>query len=108
MLSEKQSVEPFEAMEAARPSASMSKESEPAGARGITATTPWGAHETNILLVRLAPHKALDYVIMHVGSRSYAFVLFRSITESRSFLEALCASKVKCTFIWIKFVRPSY
>uniref|UniRef100_A0A8I6XUP4 RRM domain-containing protein n=1 Tax=Hordeum vulgare subsp. vulgare TaxID=112509 RepID=A0A8I6XUP4_HORVV len=114
MSSEPPPAEPSEAAEAARPSASPPKESEPAAA-------PGAAHETNTLWVgnlpthageddvmaAFAPHGALDCVVMRAGSRSYAFVLFRSVDESRAALEALRGSKVKGLPIRVEFGRPA-
>lgn len=121
MSSEPPPAEPTEAAEAARPSASPPKESEPAGAGGAAAAAPGAAHETNALWVgnlpahageddvmaAFAPHEALDCVVTRTGSRSYAFVLFRSVAESRAALEALRGSKVKGAFIRVEFARPA-
>ena len=107
------------AAEAAEASASPPKESS-GGAGGGGAAPPGSAHETNALWVgnlpthageddvmaAFAPHGALDCALSRAGSRSYAFVLFRSLAESRAALEALRGSKVKGSFIRIEFARP--
>ncbi|CAM0952430.1 unnamed protein product [Alopecurus aequalis] len=108
--------------EAAEPSASASasppKESSGGGGG---AAPPAAAHETNTLWVgnlpthageddvmaAFAPHGALDCALSRAGSRSYAFVLFRSLPESRAALEALRGSKVKGSSIRIEFARPA-
>ncbi|KAM3258945.1 hypothetical protein ACQJBY_050610 [Aegilops geniculata] len=108
--------------EAARPSASPPKESEPSAAgAAAAAAAPGAAHETNALWVgnlpahageddvmaAFAPHEALDCAVTRAGSRSFAFVLFRSVAESRAALEALRGSKVKGAFIRVEFARPA-
>ena len=104
--------------EAARPSASLPKESEPSAARGAAAA-PGSAHKTNTLWVdnlpahagedgviaASDPHEALDCVIACIGSHSYMFVLLCFVTESRDALEALRGSKVKSVFIWVEYTR---
>ncbi|XP_047047073.1 flowering time control protein FPA-like [Lolium rigidum] len=79
------------------------------------------AHETNTLWVgnlpthageddvmaAFAPHGALDCALSRAGARSYAFVLFRSVAESRAALEALRGSRVKGSAIRIEFARPA-
>ena len=57
-------------------------------------------------MAAFAPHEALDCAVTRAGSRSYAFVLFRSVAESRAALEALRGSKVKGAFIRVEFARP--
>uniref|UniRef100_A0A8R7QHZ5 RRM domain-containing protein n=1 Tax=Triticum urartu TaxID=4572 RepID=A0A8R7QHZ5_TRIUA len=109
-------------VESTRPSASPSKESEPAIIRvaAVIATTQVAAHKNKDLWVGNLPayagkddavasfalHKALDCVIMCVGYRSYAFIIFRSIAECHTTLEVLHGSKVKGAFILIEFARP--
>jgi RNA recognition motif-containing protein len=111
---------PAEAPEATEASASPPK--EPTGGVGGAAPPPGAAqaHETNTLWVgnlpthageddvmaAFAPHGALDCALSRAGSRSYAFVLFRSLAESRAALEALRGSKVKGSSIRIEFARP--
>ena len=108
-----------EAAEAPEASASPPKESS-GGAGGGGAAPPGAAHETNALWVgnlpthageddvmaAFAPHGALNCALSRAGSRSYAFVLFRSLAESQPALEALRGSKVKGSFIRIEFARP--
>uniref|UniRef100_A0ACD5XZT7 Uncharacterized protein n=2 Tax=Avena sativa TaxID=4498 RepID=A0ACD5XZT7_AVESA len=101
-------------------SASPPKESSAVGGGGGPAP-PAAANETNTLWVgnlpthageddvmaAFAPHGALDCALSRAGSRSYAFVLFRSLAESRAALEALRGSKVKGSAIRIEFARPA-
>ncbi|KAM3276776.1 hypothetical protein ACQJBY_044892 [Aegilops geniculata] len=121
MSSDPPSAETSVAVEATRPSASPSKESDPAGVRGAAsvAATQVAAHEKNALCIgnlpahageddivaSFTPHKALDCVIMRVGYRSYVFINLRSIAECRTALEVLRGSKVKGTFILIEFAQ---
>ncbi|KAM0930081.1 hypothetical protein ACQ4PT_001157 [Festuca glaucescens] len=109
------------AAEAAEASVSPPKESPGGGAGGGGAAPPAAAHETNALWVgnlpthagdadvmaAFAPHGALDCALSRAGARSYAFVLFRSLAESRAALEALRGSKVKGSEIRIDFARPA-
>ncbi|KAM0879512.1 hypothetical protein ACQ4PT_034188 [Festuca glaucescens] len=92
-----------------------------AGVGGGAAPPGASAHETNTLWVgnlpthageddvmaAFAPHGALDCALSRAGARSYAFVLFRSIAESRAALEALRGSRVKGSAIRIEFARPA-
>ncbi|XP_047071562.1 flowering time control protein FPA-like isoform X3 [Lolium rigidum] len=58
-------------------------------------------------MAAFAPHGALDCALSRAGARSYAFVLFRSVAESRAALEALRGSRVKGSAIRIEFARPA-
>ncbi|XP_040244415.1 uncharacterized protein [Aegilops tauschii subsp. strangulata] len=123
MSSEPPPAEPSVVVESTRPSASPSKESEPAVVRGaaVVAATQVAAHEKKALWLgnrpahareddvvgSFAPHKALDYVIMCVRYRSCAFIIFRSIADYRTALEVLRGSKFKGSFILIEFARPA-
>ncbi|XP_051188864.1 flowering time control protein FPA isoform X3 [Lolium perenne] len=110
--------------EAAEASASPPKVSPGgAGVGGIGGAAPPGAasHETNTLWVgnlpthageddvmaAFVPHGALDCALSRAGARSYAFVLFRAVAESRAALEALRGSRVKGSAIRIEFARPA-
>ncbi|PNT64948.1 hypothetical protein BRADI_4g35250v3 [Brachypodium distachyon] len=105
--------------DAAEASPSHPKESISGG--GGAGAVPGAGHETNTLWVGNLPpfaseddvmaaftaHGALDCVLTRAGSRSYSFVLFRSLSESRAALEALRGAKVKGSSIRIEFARPA-
>ncbi|XP_072998978.1 flowering time control protein FPA [Typha latifolia] len=51
-------------------------------------------------------HGALDCVTMH-GSRSYSFVLFRSVDEARAAMDALQGTVIRGNAVRIQFSRPA-
>lgn len=58
------------------------------------------------LLALFGPHGALDCALARAGSRSYAFVLFRSPAEAREAVEATRGEKVKGAAMRTEFARP--
>jgi hypothetical protein len=58
------------------------------------------------LLALFGPHGALDCALARAGSRSYAFVLFRSPAEARAAVEATRGEKVKGAAMRTEFARP--
>jgi RNA recognition motif-containing protein len=54
-----------------------------------------------------APHGALDCALARAGSRSYAFVLFRTPAEARAAVEATRGEKVKGAAMRTEFARPA-
>jgi hypothetical protein len=66
---------------------------------------PTHAGEDDVMAA-FVPHGALDCALSRAGARSYAFVLFRAVAESRAALEALRGSRVKGSAIRIEFARP--
>ncbi|XP_062198686.1 flowering time control protein FPA-like [Phragmites australis] len=97
-------------------SASPPKEAAPSGGAATA-----GGPETNTLWVGnlpshvsegdvmalFAPHGALDCALARAGSRSYAFVLFRSPAEARAAVEATRGAKVKGAAMRTEFARPA-
>ncbi|KAL6601761.1 hypothetical protein ACP70R_044981 [Stipagrostis hirtigluma subsp. patula] len=95
--------------------------SPPKDAAGGGAGAATGAPETNTLWVGnlpsqvgegevmalFAPHGALDCSLARAGSRSYAFVLFRSPAEARAAVEATRGAKVKGAAMRTEFARPA-
>ncbi|CAN6167646.1 unnamed protein product [Urochloa humidicola] len=59
------------------------------------------------LMALFAPHGALDCALARAGSRSYAFVLFRTPTEARAAVEATRGEKVKGAAMRTEFARPA-
>ena len=58
------------------------------------------------LLALFGPHGALDCALARAGSRSYAFLLFRSPAEARAAVEATRGEKVKGAAMRTEFARP--
>ncbi|CAN6205017.1 unnamed protein product [Urochloa humidicola] len=102
----------------ARASASASPPKDAVASGGGAAT---GSPETNTLWVGnlpsyvtegdlmalFAPHGALDCALARAGSRSYAFVLFRTPAEARAAVEATRGEKVKGAAMRTEFARPA-
>jgi RNA recognition motif-containing protein len=59
------------------------------------------------LMALFAPHGALDCALARAGSRSYAFVLFRTPAEARAAVEATRGEKVKGAAMRTEFARPA-
>ncbi|XP_020088164.1 flowering time control protein FPA [Ananas comosus] len=59
------------------------------------------------LMAAFAAHGALDCVAMQAGSRSYAFVMFRSADTARAAMDALRGSVIRRSAIRIQFSRPA-
>ncbi|XP_062193701.1 flowering time control protein FPA-like isoform X2 [Phragmites australis] len=95
--------------------------SPPKDAGGGGGSAASGTPETNTLwvgnlpsqvsegdvMVLFAPHGALDCALARAGSRSYAFVLFRSPAEARAAVEATRGAKVKGAAMRTEFARPA-
>ena len=58
------------------------------------------------LMALFAPHGALDCALARAGSRSYAFILFRTPAEARAAVEATRGEKVKGAAMRTEFARP--
>lgn len=58
------------------------------------------------LMALFAPHGAVDCALARAGSRSYAFVLFRTAAEARTAVEATRGEKVRGAAMRIEFARP--
>nr|CAB3453948.1 unnamed protein product [Digitaria exilis] len=59
------------------------------------------------LMALFAPHGALDCALARAGSRSYAFVLFRTPAEARAAVEATRGEKVRGAAMRTEFARPA-
>ncbi|KAJ1290422.1 hypothetical protein BS78_02G242000 [Paspalum vaginatum] len=115
------SMEPPPAESPEAPASSSPSPSPPKDAAGSGGGAGTGGPETNTLWVGnlpshvtesdlmalFAPHGALDCALARAGSRSYAFVLFRSAAEARAAVEATRGEKVKGSAMRTEFARPA-